>query len=88
MIVEALLDQTEDLRFRGDLPALQTLEAKQRDGGNREHLDTDMITEAQRKNERKEYREFSILGGFLTVGTTLTERMGQLGGQPMLVKLG
>lgn len=38
VVVEALFDQAEDLRLRGDLSALQTLQAEQRDGGNGEHL--------------------------------------------------
>lgn len=38
MVVEALLEQTEDFIVDGYLPALVTLEAEQRDGGYRERL--------------------------------------------------
>lgn len=90
MVVEALLNHVDDLCVRGDLSALQALEAEQRDGGNCERLD----------GERRRFRvsqSKGIQGGvilvfnssdFLTIGTALMERMAKPGGHPMLVKLG
>lgn len=38
VVVEALFHHAVDLCVCGDLPALKTLQTKQRDGGNCEHL--------------------------------------------------
>lgn len=38
MVVEAFFHYADDLRLRGDLSALQALQAEQRDGGNRKRL--------------------------------------------------
>lgn len=60
MVVEALLDHVDDLRVHGDLSALQTLEAEQRDGGNCERLD------GERRRFRASQREGIQSGFFLS----------------------
>lgn len=85
VVVEALLEQADDLGLRGDLSTLQTFEAEQRDGGNREHLHTQMDVQNHTQNN---HRQSAGAWRLLTMGTSFTERMEQLAEQPMLVKLG
>lgn len=62
VVVEALFDHAVDLCVCGDLSALQTLEAKQRDGGNWECLDRERLR--FRTRQRKEYRARFYMSAF------------------------
>lgn len=87
LVVEALFHHADDLILGGDLPALQALVSKQRDGGDGECLEG-------RKEDSSE-----VAGGgnaalvfvcerFPTTGTTLRDRTVKSDGQPMLARFG
>lgn len=83
VVVEAVLDQTGDLRLGGDLPALQTFESEQRHGRHRQrlHIQEDVTgTTGRAPGSNRET--------LLTIGTSLMESTEQLEGQPILVRLG
>lgn len=95
MVVEALLHHASDLRLRGDLAALQALQAEQGDGRHRKRLKGEGGGVVERKNKGQRSEEAALVVARtagaatpLTMGTTLTERGVKPSGQPMLVRLG
>lgn len=84
VIVESLFYHVDDLSLGGDLPALQTLQTEQRNGGNREGLKRKKV-EVQ-KNSIK--NKALLYERFLTIGTALIEQMVKLDGHPMLDRFG
>lgn len=84
VIVESLFYHVDDLSLGGDLPALQTLQTEQRNGGNREGLKRKKVEDQKNSVKNKAL----LYERFLTIGTALIERMVKLDGHPMLDRFG
>lgn len=89
VVVKSLLHHADDLRLRGDLSALQALQAEQGDGRDWKRLTGQNGKKKRVKVLKREgLRSHGGEADSLTMGTTLTDRAVKPGWQPILVRLG